>query len=191
MYAYGATTEAFRESEVLWWVLLDDYLADFWKKNSPEGCMGSGLSTGSQQHFWLPEGLIVCELGNHGGLRGVMVGPVEGPCTVSKKNRTLLTPWRPPLWPGSRICPRRRIRFFNEPLAPPSYYFFWKPAKESSTGPTKTLRTPWRPTCGPGIYIVHFDYSPPLFWDSFFPPINKQGEFIAQKDVFLRPFPPF
>ena len=33
MYAYGATTEAFRESEVLWWVLLDDYLAGFRKKN--------------------------------------------------------------------------------------------------------------------------------------------------------------
>ena len=29
MYANRATTKAFWESEVLWWVLLDDYLADF------------------------------------------------------------------------------------------------------------------------------------------------------------------
>ena len=42
MYANGATTEAFIESEVIWWVLLDDYLADFRKINSPEGCVGSG-----------------------------------------------------------------------------------------------------------------------------------------------------
>ena len=33
MYANGATTEDFRESEVLWWVLLDDYFADFREKN--------------------------------------------------------------------------------------------------------------------------------------------------------------
>ena len=33
MYANGATMEAFREFEVLWWVLLDDYLAGFRKKN--------------------------------------------------------------------------------------------------------------------------------------------------------------
>ena len=32
MYANGATTENFRESEVLWWVLLDDYFADFREK---------------------------------------------------------------------------------------------------------------------------------------------------------------
>ena len=65
MYANGATTEDFRESEVLWWVLLDDYFADFREKKSPEGCMGSGSSTISQQHFWLPEGLNVCEPGHH------------------------------------------------------------------------------------------------------------------------------
>jgi len=47
----GATTEAFRESEVLWWVLFDDYPAGFRNKNSPECCRGSGSSTGSQQHF--------------------------------------------------------------------------------------------------------------------------------------------
>merc|ERR1711860_440616 len=40
MYANGATTEDFRESEVLWWVLLDDYFADFREKKSAEGCMG-------------------------------------------------------------------------------------------------------------------------------------------------------
>ena len=33
MYANEATMEAFRESEVLWWVLLDNYLACFRKKN--------------------------------------------------------------------------------------------------------------------------------------------------------------
>ena len=32
MYANGATTKDFRESEVLWWVLLDDYFADFQEK---------------------------------------------------------------------------------------------------------------------------------------------------------------
>ena len=33
MYANGATMEAFREFEVLWWVLLDDYLSFFiWLK---------------------------------------------------------------------------------------------------------------------------------------------------------------
>ena len=88
MYANGATTEDFRESEVLWWVLLDDYFADFREKKSPEGCMGSGSSTISQHHFWLPEGLNVREPGHHGGLQGVksvMVGPIEGPFTVCKK----------------------------------------------------------------------------------------------------------
>ena len=76
MYANGATTEAFRESEVFWWVLLDDYLAGFREKKSPEGCRG------------LPEGLNVREPSHHGGLQGVksvMVVPVEGPFTVSKK----------------------------------------------------------------------------------------------------------
>ena len=74
---------------MLWWGLLDDYFADFREKKSPEGCMGSGSSTISQQHFWLPEGLNVLEPGHHGGLQGVksvMVGPIEGPFTVSKKN---------------------------------------------------------------------------------------------------------
>ena len=42
MYPKGATTEAFRESAVLWWVLLDDILVGFREKNSPEGCRGSG-----------------------------------------------------------------------------------------------------------------------------------------------------
>ena len=37
----------------------------------------------------------------------------------------------------------------SSPLQPPRLLFFWKPAKESSTGPTKTLRTPWRPTWWP------------------------------------------
>ena len=32
MCANGATTEDFRESEVLWWVLLDNYFADFREK---------------------------------------------------------------------------------------------------------------------------------------------------------------
>ena len=32
MYANRATTEAFRESDVLCWVLLDDYLAGFQEK---------------------------------------------------------------------------------------------------------------------------------------------------------------
>ena len=60
MYANGTTMEAFRESEVLWWVLLDDYLAGFReKKILPEGCRWSGSSTGSQQHFWFPESLNV------------------------------------------------------------------------------------------------------------------------------------
>ena len=45
MYANGATTADFRESEVLWWVLLDDYFADIREKKSPEGCIGSGSST--------------------------------------------------------------------------------------------------------------------------------------------------
>ena len=88
MYANGATMEAFREFEVLWWVLLDDYLAGFEKKRSPEGCRGSGSPTGSKQHFLLPKGLNVREPGHHGGLQGVksvMVGPVEGPFTFSKK----------------------------------------------------------------------------------------------------------
>mgnify|MGYP001366081875 CR=1 FL=1 len=61
----------------------------FEKKKSPEGCIGSGSSTISQQHIWLPEGLNVRELGHHGGLQGVksvMVGPIEGPFTVYKKN---------------------------------------------------------------------------------------------------------
>ena len=107
MYANGATTEDFRESEVLWWVLLDDYFADFREKKSPEGCMGSGSSTISQQHFWLPEGLNVREPGHHGGLQGVksvMVGPIEGPFTVSKKN-----------WGcrGARIINRNHHNNFN------------------------------------------------------------------------------
>ena len=75
------------ESEVLWWVVLDDYLAVFRKENFSEGCRGSGSSTGSQQHFWLPEGLNVREPGHHGGLQGVksvMLGPVQGRFTVSK-----------------------------------------------------------------------------------------------------------
>jgi len=58
------------------------------KKKSPEGCRGSGSYAGSQQHFWLSEGLNVREPGHHAGLQGVksvMVGPVEGPFTVSKK----------------------------------------------------------------------------------------------------------
>ena len=79
MYANGATTADFRESEVLWWVLLDNYFADFREKKSPKGCMGSGSSTISQQHFWLPEGLNVRDPGYHGGLQGVksvMVGPI-------------------------------------------------------------------------------------------------------------------
>ena len=141
----------------------------FEKKNSPEGCMGSGLSTGSQQHFWLPEGLIVCELGNHGGLRGVMVGPVEGPCTVSKKNRTLLTPWRPPLWPGSRICPRRRIRFFNEPLAPPSYYFFESLRRNHQQDPPKHLGLPEGLHVAQGYILCILIIPPPFFEIHFFP----------------------
>ena len=32
IYANGATTADFRESEVLWWVLFDDYFADFREK---------------------------------------------------------------------------------------------------------------------------------------------------------------
>ena len=59
----------------------------FKKKKSPEGYMGNGSSTISQQHFWLPEGLNVRKPGHHGGLQGVksvMVGPIEGPFTVSK-----------------------------------------------------------------------------------------------------------
>ena len=32
MYANGATTEDFREFEVLWWVLMDDYFAIFERK---------------------------------------------------------------------------------------------------------------------------------------------------------------
>ena len=42
MHVNGATTEAFMESKVLWWVLFDDYHAGFRKKKSPEGCRGSG-----------------------------------------------------------------------------------------------------------------------------------------------------
>ena len=62
MYANGATMETFRKFEVLWWALLDDYLAGFREeKKSHEACRGSRSSTGSQQHFWLPKGL-------HGGL---------------------------------------------------------------------------------------------------------------------------
>ena len=60
----------------------------FEKEKSPEGYRGSGSLTGSQQHFWLPEGLNVREPGHHGGLQGgksVMLGPVEGPFIVSKK----------------------------------------------------------------------------------------------------------
>ena len=45
MYANEATTAEFRESEVLWWALLDDYFTDFREKKSPEGCMGIGSST--------------------------------------------------------------------------------------------------------------------------------------------------
>ena len=79
----------------------------FEKKKSPEGCMGSGSSTISQQHFWLPEGLNVREPGHHGGLKGVqsvMVGPIEGPFTVSKKN-----------WGcrGARIINRNHHNNFN------------------------------------------------------------------------------
>ena len=136
-------------------------ISPIFEKNSPEGCRGSGSSSGSQQHFWLSEGLNVREPGHHRGIQGVksvMVGPVEGPFTVSKeigveKGRglsigstiTILTPWRPPLWPGLRTCPGKEttLLLMNRlPLQPPRLLFFWKPAKESSTGPTKTLRTP-------------------------------------------------
>ena len=105
--------------------------------------MGSGSSTISQQHFWLPEGLNVREPGHHGGLQGVksvMVGPIEGPFTVSKKNGvaevrgsstgttiTILTPWRPPWWRGLRTCPGKRLRFCwwtAPPCNPLDYYFF-------------------------------------------------------------------
>ena len=51
--------------------------------------MGGGSSTISQQHSWLPEGLNVRKPGHHGGLqdvKSVMVGLIEGPFTVSKKN---------------------------------------------------------------------------------------------------------
>ena len=68
MYVNGATTEAFMESKVLWWVLFDDYLAGFREKNSPEGCWVSGSSTGSKLHFLHPKGLNVRKLGHHGGL---------------------------------------------------------------------------------------------------------------------------
>ena len=50
---------------------------------------------------------------------------------------------------------------------------------------------------GPGMYIVQFDYfpppPPPAFEIHIFSPTNKfaAGEFIAQKDAFLRPLPPF
>ena len=63
-------------------------ISPVFEKKSPEGCRGSGSLTGSQQHFWLPEGINVREPGHHGGLQGVksvMVVPVEGPFTVSKK----------------------------------------------------------------------------------------------------------
>ena len=56
-------------------------------KNSLEGCRGSRSSTGSKQHFLLPEGLNIREPGHHGGLQGVksvMLGPVQGRFTVSK-----------------------------------------------------------------------------------------------------------
>ena len=74
--------------------------------------MGSGSSTISQQHFWLPEILNVREPGHHGGLqdvKSVMVGHIDGPFTVFKKigiaevrgsstgtTITILTPGRPP-----------------------------------------------------------------------------------------------
>ena len=105
--------------------------------------MGSGSSTISQQHFWLPESLNVRDPGHHGGLQGVksvMVGPIEGPFTVSKKigvaevrgsstgtTITILTPWRPPWWLGLRTCPGKRLRFCwwtAPPCNPLDYYFF-------------------------------------------------------------------
>ena len=152
MYANGATMEAFREFKVLWWVLLDDYFAYFREKNSPEGYRGSGSSTGSQQHFWLPKGLNVREPGHHGDLHGVksvMVGHVEGPFTVSKNiwvadgrgsstgsTITLWTPWRPPWWSGSRKCPGRRLCFCCW-TAPLNYYFFESLRKNHQQEPPK------------------------------------------------------
>ena len=64
----------------------------FEKKKSPEGCMGSGSSTISQQHFWVPEGLNVRDPGHHGGLQGVrsvLVAPVDDSFAGFQKNNSV------------------------------------------------------------------------------------------------------
>ena len=84
MFGNGATMEAFREFEVLWWVLLDDYLAGL-KKNLLRVAGGADHQQDPNNTFG---SLNVREPGHHGGLQGiksVMLVPVEGPFTVSKK----------------------------------------------------------------------------------------------------------
>ena len=77
MFANGATMEAFRESEVFWWVLLRILLQVF--KKVMVWVVASG-SVHQQKRRLLP--VHVRELGHYGGLQGVeivMVDPVYDP----------------------------------------------------------------------------------------------------------------
>ena len=63
-----------------------------WRPSGSLKCYGGScrmiISPVFQQHFLLPKGLNVREPGHHGGLqcvKSVMVGPVEGPFTFSKR----------------------------------------------------------------------------------------------------------
>ena len=131
-----------------------DYFADLRKKKYLEGCRGSESSTGSRQHFWLPEVLNVCEPGHHGGLQGVksvMVGPGEGPFTVSKKigvaewrgSSTLLAPWSPQCLPTRPPWRPSRCQKCYGGSCWGSFHSFKKNRGRGSS--TITILTPWRP----------------------------------------------
>ena len=102
--------------------------------------MGSGSSTISQEHFWLPEGLNVREPGHRGGLQGCQkcyggsihslqkkIGVAEVRGSSTGTTIIILTPWRTPWWRGFRTCPGERLRFClwtAPPCNPLDYYFF-------------------------------------------------------------------
>jgi len=145
----GATMEAFRESKVLWWVLLM-ILSQALKNNIPRDLQ--------QERSILPG--HVCEPGHHGVLQGVQsvtMDPVDDSlpsATLLKWSSigptiTLRTPWMPPWCPGSRtLRPSGSQTCCWDPvddLLPSAtpWTFFWKPSWGLSTGPNHN--TPWRP----------------------------------------------
>ena len=120
IYANGATIEAFREFEMLWWVLLDDNLAGFREKKIL--LRVAGVTTILAP--WRPQcprtrpplrppGCQKCYgrscWGSFHSLQ--KIGNAEGRGSSTGSTITMLTPWRPQWWPGSQKCPGRRLRF--------------------------------------------------------------------------------